>query len=231
MPDLTELESRGRDLRRNRRAMGGVAAALVLAVGGVAASLAVGDDRDAIPVQVPEPTELHQRHHANVPLDQGTDYTVQLERGAEPGVRARLTGPGTGWVWFGDGAIRMAARGISPLDVSPGRVPTDLPRRPFPDTRFGHPAAHVRISVPRLCPQYNDVVIWNLHPAEGGGDPGVGAVFYAGQLLDVWVVDVDGALVVVYVERSPGIPDHYVEDAFAFIGSLELTPGMDATED
>lgn len=283
MPDLRELESRGSDLRRTRRATSAVVAAAALVVGGVAVAVSADGGGSARPAVVPIPSpsilgaeELPSRPSENERLLQGVHYTVRPTRGLfERGVRAVFTGQGKDWVWFGDGAIRTAS-GLSALDAAGGDVPGEIPRVPYAefgvmhadkvalgqcdqgdpdpwwgdlakdpleaaaqvaavpgvtqlgppevDNRFGHLAAHVQISVPRICPGLNDSVLWSLHPYTNGGHPGVGAVLYSGQVLDVWVVNVEGALVIVYVERSPGLPVEFGDEALAFVGSMRLVP-------
>ena len=64
---------------------------------------------------------------------------------------------------------------------------------------LGHPAAHVRMSVPRLCPGYDDIIVWG----QASRPSASGTVDYPGQVLDVWVVDVDGLLVVVHTRGQP----------------------------
>ena len=60
VPDLVDLTSRGRDLRRARVAGGGILAVLVLVAGGLVASLA--SHERAAPAPDPAPTPL--RHKA-----------------------------------------------------------------------------------------------------------------------------------------------------------------------
>ena len=105
------------------------------------------------------------------------------------------------------------------------RVPgTTVRKSPGPDARFGLPGAHVQLSVPRLCPETQDHVLWSLEPAMYGGDPGVGLVRYPGQVVDVWVVDVKGTLVLVYQELSPGLPAAFAEEGRALVNSIRLEP-------
>ena len=68
----------------------------------------------------------------------------------------------------------------------------------------GYPAAHVRLEVPRLCPRYGDMFLWSVFPMSSSGEPGVGDVFRPGQIVDLWVVDVDGSMVVVSDEPFAG---------------------------
>jgi hypothetical protein len=82
---------------------------------------------------------------------------------------------------------------------------------------LGHPAAHVRVSVPRLCPGFDAILVWGQAAAIDSG-----TVDFPGQVLDVWVVDVDGILVVVHTEASPGLPASVVDETRALFESLTL---------
>ena len=68
----------------------------------------------------------------------------------------------------------------------------------------------------RLCAE-QDTIVWGQ-----ASDFGNATVDYAGQVLDVWVVDVDGTLVVVHTEVSPGLPESVVEETRALFESLTL---------
>ena len=86
----------------------------------------------------------------------------------------------------------------------------------------GYPAAHMRLEVTRLCPRYGDAFLWSVFPMSSSGVPGVAAVYWPGQVVDQWVVDVDGSLVVVSTNHSPELPDSLVEEAQATADSVEL---------
>lgn len=92
-----------------------------------------------------------------------------------------------------------------------------LEQRARPTRVLGHQAAHVRLSVPRLCPVHDDVAVWGQSSTSF-----TDMVSFAGQVLDVWVVDVDGLLVVVHTEVSPGLPESIVDETRALFGSLTL---------
>jgi hypothetical protein len=269
LPDLAQLESRGRDLRRTRMTVGGAVAALLLMVSGVVATVA-HDLRTAPPTENPKPEieELDSRpfdyHQQLVP---GVDYTFSPWTLGAPTVTARLTVPDGGWAWWGDGLTkpRHGYAGLFPTPrrpyatvgvMQPDRVSTtscrsfhmtkkpefaDLAAEPVAaaqqiggvpgveveeaarrDNRFGHPGAHIRISVPRLCPETKDLLLWSVEPAEYAGAPGTGSVRYAGQLVDVWIVDVEGAQVLVYRELSPGLPASFGAESSAVLDSIRL---------
>ena len=104
-------------------------------------------------------------------------------------------------------------------DLTPRRSPRPGRSRAFPgsrsataraDARFGHPAgARPAVGAAALPGHRRPRSLWSLDPGEYDGGPGVGHVRYPGQLVDVWVVDVEGTPVVVYAELSPGLPDAY----------------------
>jgi hypothetical protein len=269
-PDLAELEARGRDLRRNRRATGGVLAALVLVVGGTLAARATVQRDDARPEPAPAPRvqveELPSRILGNsVALRPGRSYGTEPWVIAHAPVGATFVGPAGGWTWRGDAATRSvggpAAWGDTPrgkyaavgvmvadrvsghfcdepagswttLADAPVTAARQIARAPGvtlveparADSRFGQSGAHVRITVPRLCPKYNDVLLWGLVGSEDGGGPGLATVFYPGQTLDVWVLDVGGTRVVVWSELSPGLPATYGAQARRMLDSMRLEP-------
>jgi hypothetical protein len=269
-PDVADLAARGRDLRRNRRATGGVLAALVLLAGGAFVARATVQRDDARPEPAPPPRvrveELPSRAIGdNRVLRPGREYAVRPWVIDHDPVRATFAGPTGGWTWRGDQATRSvggsAAWGSLPrgkygavgvmvadrvsktfcdeaegqwttLAETPVRAARQISRAPGvrqveparPETRFGQPGAHVRITVPRLCPKYQDVLLWGLDGAEYGGEPGLATVFYPGQVLDVWVLDVDGTRVVVWSELSPGLPATYGAQARGMLDSLRVGP-------
>lgn len=120
------------------------------------------------------------------------------------------------------------ALSASPLDAARqiAEVPgVQVVAEPRLTARFGHPSAHVRLRVPRLCPQFRDVILWRVSGGGlGGGQPGVGVVFYPGQVLDVWVVDVEGTSALVFVEHSPPVPPSFAEQTRAVVESMTLEP-------
>ena len=123
VPDLADLTSRGRDLRRVR--MAAAAGALALVVGRRRRAL-LGDPR-----RPQRPSRGGPRPHAGVrgaqcpagrapAVGPGERYAVRPWNLDEHGVRARFIAPGRDWVWRGDGAVKMRS-GTS----------CDLPRRPY----------------------------------------------------------------------------------------------------
>ena len=64
--------------------------------------------------------------------------------------------------------------------------------------------------------------LWSVFPMSSSGEPGVGAVFRPGQIVDQWVVDVDGSMVVVSDQPLAGVPDRLTEEAQATADSVEL---------
>ena len=263
VPDLADLTSRGRDLRRVRRAAAAGALALAVVAGGVLATVTRNDRTDAPVVDRTPPSadaqELSTRSLQDAALVGGREYVVRpWQLTSTDDIEARFRVPGHHWVWREDGAIRALNPGgafpSTPREpyarlgvATPDRVPatgcelqvpewTPLEKTPIAAARqiagipsvvveqqarstrvFGHPAAHLRMSVPRLCPEYGDVIVWGQASVIGSG-----TVDYPGQVMDVWVVDVDGLLVVVHTEVSPGLPEPIVEETRALFESLTL---------
>ena len=115
LPDFEQIRSRGRDLRRTRIAVAGALAVFLLVAGGVVASITIGQ-RTAPPAEDPNPTELHELDSRPFDYRQqlvpGVDYTFRpwsLDQGT---VKARLTVPGRGWIWWGDGLTRPDRDGV-----------------------------------------------------------------------------------------------------------------------
>ena len=88
----------------------------------------------------------------------------------------------------------------------------------------GYPAVRLGLSVPRLCPESRDFVLWSLGSSNNGGDSGVQTVVYAGQQLQVWLVDVEGTMLIVCAELSPGLPKRFRDETDAFVESIVLEP-------
>ena len=114
VPDLADLTSRGRDLRRARIAGAVGALALVLvAVGGVLSSVS-RDDRIERPAEDPKPgvaRELDARPiEVDPDLQPGQRYAVRPWSVDGRPVRVEFEMPGSGWVWRGDGATKPLAR-------------------------------------------------------------------------------------------------------------------------
>ena len=264
VPDIDDLTSRGRDLRRLRRIVAaGVVAAVVAA--GVALGSSSPEDRSGPPAVDPNPPpawvaaeELSTRSLQDTALLAGRDYVVHpWQLGDTDDVVARFRVPGRHWVWRENGAVRPLVPGrIFPLPrepyarvgvTTPTRVPvtgcqTETPtwaalaqdplgaarqiarvpgvvleQRPRLTRVLGHAAAHLRMSVPRLCAAYQDIIVW------GQASPiGTDTVSCAGQVLDVWAVDVDGLLVVVHSAVGPGLPPRVVEQTRALFESITL---------
>ena len=154
---------------------------------------------------------------ATLPLTPGKLFPWPRQPYARVGVTVPDRVPATGCELE---AIRWKPLAPNPLAAARqiARVPDVVLEQRARSTRvLGHSAAHVRLSVPRLCTEYGDVVVWGQSSADA-----TGTVSYAGQVLDVWVVDVGGLLVVVHTEVSPGLPGSVVEETRALFESLTL---------
>jgi hypothetical protein len=123
------------------------------------------------------------------------------------------------------GTARWADAAGTPLEFSRQVAAIPLVRvldEPATTELSGYPAAHMRLEVTRLCARHGDAFLWSVFPMSSSGVPGVAAVYWPGQIVDQWVVDVDGSLVVVSTNHSPELPDSLVEEAQATADSVEL---------
>ena len=130
------------------------------------------------------------------------------------------SGTSAAWTLLSDAPVRAAQQ----IAAAPGVRLVEPVRA---DTRFGHAGAHVRIEVPRLCPGYEDVLLWGLTELVEEESPGLATVFYPGQQLDVWVVEVNGTTVVVWSELSPDLPEAYGAQAQELVDSIRLDPARE----
>jgi len=87
---------------------------------------------------------------------------------------------------------------------------------------LGYPAAHVRFSVPTACPKGRVALLWSMFPASTVGLPGIGLALRDGQKFDLWVLDVEGSMVVVAAAHSPELPKSLVAEANAVVDSLRI---------
>ena len=115
VPDLAELTSRGRDLRRLRMTLVASAAVLAVAAGAVLASVQ-RDDRTGPPTGDPRPSEVvgqaEPRLYSEEELTPGElRYYVPSSNGQD---RVWLRASGPGWEWWGFGAARFATEGTVP---------------------------------------------------------------------------------------------------------------------
>lgn len=100
--------------------------------------------------------------------------------------------------------------------------PVEVLRAPRTTTWSGYPAAHLRLRVTELCEQWQDAVLWSVFPSSSRQTPGVGTVFRAGQVVDLWFVDVEGSNVVVSTAYSPGVPRALIDETSAIADSIHL---------
>ena len=272
LPDLNELQDRGRRRRRNNLASAVVAAVFAVAATGVGILVTTaGDDGRSAPppaetpgadldVLVPEKQVAAGREYTHPVF--GQDYAHTVAEGQQ--IVAQFTVVGQDWHWLKDSLgklspdadpdaeeyqpyaeVRMSLADRVPVDQCRAGTPewedaagtplgfsqqiAAIPLlrvldEPTATELSGYPAAHVRLEVTRLCPRYRDMILWSIFPmsSTGPGEPGVGAVYMAGQVVDLWIVDVDGSLVVVGAGHSPQVPDSLAEESQSIAESVEL---------
>ena len=115
VPDLDELASRGRDLRRLRMTLVASAAVLAVAAGAVLASVQ-RDDRTGPPTGNPQPSEIEPqadpRLYGQEALTPGElRYYLPSVFGED---RVWLRPPAGGWDWWGQGAAKFQTDGTVP---------------------------------------------------------------------------------------------------------------------
>ncbi|RYP85899.1 hypothetical protein EKO23_11380 [Nocardioides guangzhouensis] len=105
-PELDDLVGRGRDLRRLRLTVVAAAAVLVTVAGGILASVD-HDDQTGPPAQTPDdvvPRAGKQLLTADEELEAGEQrFYVPSVFGDD---RVWLRAPGSGWEWWGEGAVK-----------------------------------------------------------------------------------------------------------------------------
>jgi hypothetical protein len=94
----------------------------------------------------------------------------------------------------------------------------DVVRGPEPDRRFGYPASRMRLRVTPAFEKCPEDTLAVFHSAADG----YVQYAYAGTLLDVWVVDVDGTPIYVQKAWTPKAPDSARGELDGVIDSIEL---------
>ncbi|MET0524520.1 MAG: hypothetical protein ABWZ91_06955 [Nocardioides sp.] len=267
LPDLAQLEVRGRRLRRGRLTAVATAAVTVLVAGTLVAT-ARGDERTAPPPS-DGPGVVLDDPVPDKELAAGREYTVEVYgqnyAHSVPQDRVmitRFTVVGTDWIWLKDRVLKLgpgtdveagrfnyavvqvslidrvatttqcsptatvwADAAGTPLEVA--REVTTVPgvavvEEPTPTVWGGYPAAHLQLTVPQVCRKTVSAVLWSVFPSSSTGSPGVGTVFRSGQRVDLWIVDVEGSMVAVSVEHTPGLPRPLMNELHTIADSVEL---------
>jgi hypothetical protein len=103
------------------------------------------------------------------------------------------------------------------------RVPgVEVVEKPATGQRYGYPAAHVQLVVSRVCRDSQVAVLWSIFPSSTAANPGVGTVFLPGQRVDLWILGVEGSMVAVNVDHTPGLPRPLIEELHAIADSLKF---------
>ena len=247
LPDLAELESRGRRLRQRRMALGAGLAAAVLTVTGGLVAANQRDDGDSTPVEPPDERDATYPGAVMETLDAGT-YVLQpsLENDAP---RVRVTLPG-GWnAWEGpnrfDGDLEttqwyagllvveveaVASKACGPpargdyVGESPEELVAALRRAPgFTVTVDEAPTEMFGYPATHLQLRSTPDTrkCWannNLLYTERSGN----VVGGSGTLADTWVVDLDGEAILIDVGYTPNTPPEIQEELYEIVDSIEF---------
>ena len=248
LPDLAELESRGRRLRQRRMALGAGVAAAVLAVTGGLVAANQRDDGDSTPVGPPDERDVRYPGAVMEILDAST-YVLQPSIDADA-PRARVTLP-AGWnAWEGpnrfDGDLDETPwyAGLLVVDVDAvASRPCVGPRSDdvVGDSRAelvaalrGLPGARARVDeVPDAVFGYPATHVRLRFP-----DPprkcqvdvnllvtarhGIVTSAEDEELRDAWVVDVDGNAILVATGYSTTTPPEIRQELDAIVASIEF---------
>jgi hypothetical protein len=249
LPDLAELESRGRRLHRRRVALGAGLAAAVLAVTGGLVAANQRDDGDSTPIEPPDdraPAQVEYPGPVMETLDAGT-YLLQPSY-EDTAPRAQVTLP-PGWnAWVGpnrfDGDLDTTTwyAGLLVLDVH--AVSSRPCEEPWSDDAVGNSRAELvgaLRKLPGVRVSVDEVPVEMFgHPAthlqfrfraqpECQGDTNVLATSRFGvvggaddSLRDVWVIDVDGNAIVVAAGYDSKTPPEVRQELEDMVDSIEI---------
>lgn len=250
LPDLAELESRGRRLRQRRMALGAGVAAAVLAVTGGLVAANQRDDGDPTPIEPPDdraPSEIVYPGAVMEILDAGT-YLLQPSLDADA-PRARVTLP-EGWnAWEGpnrfDGDLETNDFYAGMLVVDVDAVASRPCQGPRSDDVVGDggaelvaalqglPGAQVRIEkVPDEMFGYPATHLRMTFPVPARKCQTDVNVFVTSRhgiiggaddtMRDAWVVDVDGNAILVTAGYSTKTPPEIRDELYAIVDSIEF---------
>jgi hypothetical protein len=122
-------------------------------------------------------------------------------------------------------ATRWADAASTPLGVARQLTTVDrvqVMEEPETTVRYGYPAAHVRLRVPQVCERSGDAVLWSIFPSSSRGVAGVGTVWHSGQVVDLWILDIEGSMVAVSVDHTPGLPRSLLAELHKIAASVEF---------
>jgi hypothetical protein len=251
LPDLAELESRGRRLRQRRVALGAGLAAAVLAVTGGLVAANQRDDGDSTPVEPPDdraPAEVVEYPGPVMEiLDSGT-YVMQPSVESDAPL-VRLTIP-AGWnAWHGpnrfDGDLETTGwyTGLLVLDVDavasrPCLAPQSDDvvgdsRAELVDALRGLPGARVRVErAPDAMFGHPATYLQLQFPVPGPRCQAEVNVLTTARhgivagtdesLRDVWVVDVDGNAILIAAGYDDPTPHYIRRQLYEMVDSIEF---------
>jgi hypothetical protein len=247
LPDLAELESRGRRLHRRRVALGAGLAAAVLAVTGGLVAADQRDDGDSTPVEPPDKRDVSYPGAVMETLDAGT-YVLQpsLENDAP---RVRLTLP-EGWnAWEGpnrfDGNLDTSTWYAGVLVVEVEAVASEACGPPVRGDCVGETPEEL-VDALRRAPGFKVTV--DEAPTEMFGYPAThlqlrstpetrgclrkNNLLYTERsgnvaggpetLADTWVVDLDGEAILIDVGFTPKTPPEIQDELYEIVDSIEF---------
>lgn len=243
VPDLAQIERRGRDQRRSRVAGVGSLAAALLAVGGWLGAGALDQDRTD-PAEDPRSEPPLYLEGDGATLEPGT---YRLWVSADGTRQAAVVTTPPGWRrWLtpirtagNSGAAMVLVSRIHAVvedaceSVYTGK--TDIPpndsqalvtalaamprfrvvQPPAPDDRFGHPATHLRVASDRTTCRAGTFQLWTT-------DLGFLPAEESSLRLDLWVVDLGEHVVLVAGGWIPGTPGWAVAEMREVIDSVEF---------
>jgi hypothetical protein len=250
LPDLAELESRGRRLRQRRMALGAGVAAAVLAVTGGLVMTQRDDDGDSTPVEPPDdraPAEVVDYPGPLMEiLDAGT-YVLQPS-GEDDAPRAQLTVP-EGWnAWEGpnrfDDDLETTGWYAGLLVVDPFAVSSRLCTEPQGDDHVDGSAAALVEAIERIpglqvtaLPETDELFghkathleVRATRALRTCDDPNANLISTERQGIvspdtpaDLWVVDVEEQAYLVIASSSPTTPPEIQQELYAIVDSIEF---------
>ena len=252
LPDLAELESRGRRMHRRRVALGAGLAAAVLAVAGGLVVTQRDDDGDSTPIEPPDdraPAEVVEYPGPVMEtLDAGT-YLLQPSW-EDTAPRARIDLP-AGWnAWQGpnrfDGDLDTTTWYAGLLVVEVDAVASKPCVEPQSDDVVGDsraelvgalrnlPGARVSVEeVPEEMFGYPATHLQMTFPVPGRkcqvdanvlttNKHGTVAGSSDDSLRDAWVIDVDGNALLVAAGYSPKTPPEIQQELYEMVDSIEI---------
>ncbi len=80
----------------------------------------------------------------------------------------------------------------------------------------------MRLRVPKVCVRSGDAILWSIFPSRAAVLRVSAPCGAPGRSIDLWILDVDGSLVAVSVDHSPGLPRSLMNELQAIADSVEF---------